>query len=138
MAKTEYTVSKTGHETETRASKPSAIKLANEWGPGARVRTAAGTVVHEVAGKRKAAAPYTRVDNRELDLGKGVRLPQNFEVAYTYPRTDLALLRKATEDGFDYIVFNLETGERTPVDTTRDARAVAKAAKPKPAQAKAA
>lgn len=129
MAKsTKYHVKGEGIETVTRSAKPAAVKLAEELRAEHKVtvtvETDSGTVVHE-AKARKAGVQterFTRVDAREVAklLGEGVKLPRNFEVAYLRPRAKMALLRKVTQEGTSYLVFNLETGESEGVESTRE------------------
>lgn len=127
---TTYELVRNGKVSDTRSSKDAAIKLATR--PGDLVRTSAGTVVHEVPGKAKRTmradrfAPFTRVDSRPAELGEGIKLPANYEVAYVRPRQGFAMLRH-TGESKKYLLVNLKTGDKHEVATCRESAELVKA-----------
>lgn len=133
MASTRYTAQVeakgkfVGNESTTVRSKAiaQAEALRKDTGNAARVITAAGTVVFEIKAKRQQAPtiPFTRVDER-LEA----KLPKGYVVAYFRPRKHAALLRNEDLNAETrYLVLNVDTGETTPVETTRDGGQLMKA-----------
>jgi hypothetical protein len=62
--------------------------------------------------------PYTRVEPLP-QLGKGVKLPKNYEAAYFRKRKSLAVLRAV--DKTHYLVFDTSTGKSIQVASTKEA-----------------
>lgn len=122
-----YTITGEGIETQSRSDKGAAVKIADELRSEhkvtVQVTTDKGTVVHEAKARKqgKATERFTRVDEREVKalLGEGVKVPRNYDVAYLRPRAGYALLRKVTQEGTSYLVFNLASGETEGVESTR-------------------
>lgn len=62
--------------------------------------------------------PYTRTESLP-ELGKGVKLPKNYEPAYFRKRKTLAVLRAV--DKTHYLVFDTSTGKSIQVASTKEA-----------------
>ena len=90
------------------------------------VRTANGTVVHEIKGQKriKMSAPYTRV----VPLPEGAIIPEGMRVAYTRNRKGLAIVHDFNEPEGPYMVVRFTTGEvlGREIPTTREAGALCK------------
>lgn len=116
-----------GTALDSRSAKPAAIALADalakEHKATLTVTTDAGTVVHTAkARKAQVSTPrLSRVDSRELELGEGVALPEGWDVAYARPRASLVTLRQVTDEGAEYLVFDVTTGASADAENTRDA-----------------
>lgn len=122
---------------DTKSKKATAIEIAERLRGldrvNARVETDKGTVVFEIAapsGKRvirNKTAPWTRVDERQPELPKGVKLPKGYELTYLTPRNRVAVTRHP--ENLDYLVVDLDTGEAFPADNCREAAKVNQAIK---------
>lgn len=62
--------------------------------------------------------PYTRTESLP-ELGKGVRMPKNYEPAYFRKRKTLAVLRAVNKT--HYLVFDTNTGKSIQVANTKEA-----------------
>ena len=64
------------------------------------------------------AKPYQRTEDLP-ELPKGVKLPNGYTPAYFRKRKTLAVLRAA--DRSHYVIFNISTGEKMQVASTKEA-----------------
>lgn len=123
-----------GNETEreTRSNKAKAITNAQAINASekvaVRVQTTAGTVVMEAkAPKSRVITVHTprwsRVETRVPDLGDGVEIPEDYEVAYVRRRSASLVLRRQGAKG-DYLVMDANTGETTPATNTKETAAI--------------
>lgn len=98
------------------------------------VRTANGTVVHEIKGQKriKMSAPYTRVQA----LPEGAIIPKGMRVAYHRARKGLAIVHNFSEPEGPYQVVRFTDGKvlATELETTRAAGEFCKSV-PLPAKA---
>lgn len=116
-------------ELGTKSKKATAVEAARahrkETGEGVRVKTNAGTVVHEQLAKKqiKMSPKYTRT----VELPEGFQVPEGMRPAYVRPRRNGVILHDA-ENGV-YRIQKLDTGELLDdeFEVTREAGARLKA-----------
>lgn len=122
-----YVITAEGTDTATRSDKTAAIAFADAAAKETKIETTVttekGTIVHvaRVRKAQKSTARFTRVDSHDLALAEGVSIPAGWDVAYARVRTNVALLRRVSDDTVAYVVFDATTGAVVDAEDTRDA-----------------